>query len=130
VGSRRTLALSPAAILTALLIPPTAAARLLAFKSPTGNITCVMSTERDQPQFAQCEMRSNQTGYSVRRRGRVQLYDRAAEDDLAGRRFVLRYGHALRLSVFVCTSRFSGMTCRSTLSGHGFSISKQRQRLF
>jgi hypothetical protein len=104
-------------------------ARLLAFKSPSGNITCVMSTD-DPPPFAQCELRSKHRGYFVPYRGRVSFYDVDPFDDLKERRTVLRYGRSLRLSRFVCTSRFAGMRCRNTVSGHGFTISRERQHVF
>jgi len=89
-----------------------------------------MSTESGQPQFAQCELRSKGTGYSVGRRGRVSYYDVDPDDDLAGQPFVLGYGHSRTLGVFICTSRATGMTCRSALSGHGFMIARERQRVF
>lgn len=103
-------------------------ARLLAFKSPSGNLTCVMSSARRG--FAQCEDRSrrNGGGVSVDARGRVQRYD-VGYDDLAGRRFVLRYGHSRRLSDFRCTSRRMGMRCVHLRSGGGFKLSRGRTRL-
>jgi hypothetical protein len=103
-------------------------ARLLAFKSPSGNITCVMSTSSGT--FAQCELRSMpiRGGFMVPPHGPVRRYDVASEDDLAHRRFVLRYGHSRQLDRYRCTSRKSGMTCRNRRSGHGFFISRDRQR--
>ena len=72
-------------ILTAialLLVVSSADARLSAFKSPTGNITCVIST-RDGG-FAQCELRSKPYGggLMVPSRGRVSRYDVASYDDI------------------------------------------------
>ena len=119
-----------ASVLVVLVWPAVAQARILAFKSPTGNITCVISTDADQPQFAQCELRSKAKGFFVSRRGHVRSYGVDPFDDLSGRRFVLRYGRSVRLGPFVCISRATGMTCRSRLSGHGFTISRERQRVF
>ena len=110
--------------------PAVAEARTTAFESPSGNITCVISTGGGQPSFAQCEVRSRGVGYSVRRHGRVSTYDVAAHDDLAHRRFVLGYGRSVRRGAFRCRSRESGMTCRSLASGHGFKVSRERARLF
>jgi hypothetical protein len=42
---------------------------------------------------------------------------------------VLRYGHTRRLGPFRCTSRRSGLRCVNR-AGHGFVISRARQRLF
>lgn len=69
-------------------------------------------------------------GFSVRTLGIVQRYDVSGYDDLAGERFVLAYGRTIRLGPFACTSRVTGMTCTSTASRHGFSISRERQRTF
>jgi hypothetical protein len=106
-----------------------AEAQLLAFKSPSGNITCVMSTSDGA--FAQCELRSMRIGggFMVPAHGRVHRYD-VGDDDLAARRFVLRYGRSRSLGRFQCTSRESGMTCRNRRSGHGFTISRERQDTF
>lgn len=103
--------------------------RLLAFKSPSGNITCVMSTSDGA--FAQCELRSMRIGggFMVPAHGRVKRYD-VGDDDLADRRFVLQYGRSRSLGRFRCTSRESGMSCRNHRSGHGFVISRERQRTF
>jgi hypothetical protein len=116
--------------LAALLSPAVAEARITAFKSPSGNITCVISTGGGQPTFAQCEVRSRGVGYHLPRRGRVNTYDGRGHDDLAHRRFVLDYGRSVRRGVFRCRSRESGMTCRSLVSGHGFTVSREGARLF
>ena len=115
------------AVLTAA---SSAGASTSAFKSPTGNITCVMST-RDGG-FAQCELRSmaRNGGFFVPYRGRGSRYDVAYYDDLADQRFVLGYGESRRLSRFTCVSRSSGMTCRNRVTGHGFTISRQSQTVF
>jgi hypothetical protein len=124
---------SPASLCWALAIgalviaTPAADARLLAFKSPSGNITCVMSTSDGT--FAQCELRSMRFGggFSLPPRGKVTRYD-VGYDDLAGRRFVLDYGESRRLGRYRCTSRNRGMTCRNRISSHGFFVSRERQR--
>jgi hypothetical protein len=103
-------------------------ARLLAFKSPTGNVTCVMSSASGS--FAQCELRSTNRGYLIPRHGNVTRYDVDPFDDLAGRRFILRYGTSRRLGVFMCSSRSTGMNCRNRDTGHGFSFSRQHRRVY
>lgn len=113
-----------------LAAPAAAQASLQAFRSPTGNITCVISTESGG--FAQCELRNvpRGGGFMVPRSGRVSRYDVASEDDLAGRRFTLAYGRSTQLGGFRCTSQFAAMRCVSLGSGHGFRISRQRQQTF
>jgi hypothetical protein len=133
MGGRRRIRLIAATGLAVALGLATAAAaqaRLLAFKSPSGNITCVISTSDGG--FAQCELRNmpHDGGFAVDRQGRVDRYDVAYYDDLASRRFVLRYGRSAQLDGFRCTSRVTGMTCRSLENRHGFTISRQGQRVF
>ena len=43
---------------------------------------------------------------------------------------VLAYGKSTKFGSLRCTSRRSGITCRSTRSGHGFTISVEKQRVF
>jgi hypothetical protein len=40
---------------------------------------------------------------------------------------VLRYGTTRRFGPFTCTSRRTGLTCRNR-SGHGWTLSRQKQR--
>lgn len=102
---------------------------LVAFKSPSGNITCVLRYEPDN-RFAQSELGSSGRGYFIGLAGRGHTYDGRGYDDLAAERFVLRYGRSVKLGQLMCTSRATGMTCRSLSSGHGFTISRERQRFF
>jgi hypothetical protein len=43
---------------------------------------------------------------------------------------VLAYGRSITFGRLRCTSRRTGITCRSTRSGHGFTVSVERQRVF
>jgi hypothetical protein len=43
---------------------------------------------------------------------------------------ILAYGHAVTRGGLSCSSATSGMTCRSTRTGHGFFVSRQGYRLF
>jgi hypothetical protein len=43
---------------------------------------------------------------------------------------ILQYGGTLSVGYFRCTSRVSGLTCTSRHSGHGFFLSRTRQRTF
>jgi len=43
---------------------------------------------------------------------------------------VLAYGQADVIGALSCSSATTGMTCRSSRSGHGFFISRQRYRIF
>ena len=69
----------------------------------------------------------NDTAFTLDRRHRgrrVHVTDAVP----AGR--VLAYGRSVRLGPFRCRSRTTGLTCRSRPSGHGFALSRERQRVF
>jgi hypothetical protein len=119
---------SRAALLTLAvlaLVPAAAQARQRAFHTPSGNIACLY---RSGGPVLRCDVHSlNDTAFTLDRshRGRrVHVTDAVP----AGR--VLRYGAKLSLGPFRCTSRTSGLTCRSAPSGHGFRLSRERQRTF
>jgi len=54
----------------------------------------------------------------------------ATDTVLDPRAKVLAYGHTTRFHRLRCTSRRTGITCRSTRSGHGFTVSVERRRVF
>jgi nitrite reductase/ring-hydroxylating ferredoxin subunit len=66
----------------------------------------------------------------------VIIDDDSASGGRRGRGFssaavrVLRNGQAVRVGPFRCTYRTARVTCVSTRSGHGFSISNKTQRTF
>ena len=43
---------------------------------------------------------------------------------------VLRYGRSIKLAAIKCTSRRTGMTCRSVKTDHGFEISREAVAFF
>jgi hypothetical protein len=50
---------------------------------------------------------------------------------VAGRQArVLKYGHSRRFGRYTCKSRRSGLTCKNRLNGHGFTLSRARQKVF
>ena len=42
----------------------------------------------------------------------------------------LGYGKSTKFGKLKCTSRKSGITCKSSKSGHGFTVSVEKQRVF
>lgn len=89
------------------------------WQSPTGNIRCGYV---DQSGVA-CYMRHNGRIATLRSFGNSWVG--WTSRGFAGGR-VLGYGSTWRRSTFSCTSSYSGMTCRSSYTGHGFFISRQR----
>jgi hypothetical protein len=121
---------------------PSFADDLLFFRSPTGNINCLIATG-DYAQ-ARCDMIELTPSFTAPplncdldwghsfsvgpsdRKGQLACVGDTVIDQTAIR---LGYGETLSLGSFTCTSEETGMTCTNP-AGHGFSISKAKQRLF
>lgn len=128
------LALLPAA--------PAAAQDLTFFRSPSGNIHCMIATGdwatvrcdimELQPTYrsppAGCDLdwgHSFEVGLTDRQGQLACVGDTVAMPDSA----VLGYGRSVTLAGFTCVSEKTGMTCMNP-AGHGFSIAKAKQKLF
>jgi len=136
---RRTLAAAlPAA---ALATPAIAAAPNPFFESPSRNIGCVIIDAT-----ARCDIGVRSWSPPKRPSTCPQIVDFGQGIELARHgpaRFVcagdtamephapiLAYGREVTRQGLRCSSATTGITCRSTLSGHGFFISRQSYRLF
>ncbi len=125
----------------AFLASPAFCGDYVSFHSPTGNIQCAIFTgdyagvrcdmSRLTPSFtkppADCEFDWG-SSFAVNRKGRGYLAcvsDAVANDE----GLELGYGKSLTLDGFACKSEKTGVTCTNP-SGHGFAISKAKQRLF
>lgn len=111
------------------------------FVSPTKNISCIgdsgsvrcdlrQHTFRPPPRPRSCDLEWGDS-YAVARRGRayVVCHGDTTLPSPGQRVRVLAYGRSIRIGRVVCTSRTSGVTSRNP-AGHGFTVSKQRLRLF
>ena len=107
------------------------------WKSPTGNIICMYMapTNLAQPgkSFVRCDVLQTTRGRSrsaqLEPRGRASFFE--ASDAAGGTpQPALAYGRTISKGPFRCTSRVSGMTCRSVRSGHGFRVSRSAQTGF
>jgi hypothetical protein len=119
------------ALLVALAVPATADARTRQFRSPSSNIGCLWSSSGGPGPFIRCDVRSegDNGGFFLKRRGKA--YRRHITDTVfSSDARVLRYGRSRRFGRYTCKSRRSGLTCRNRRNGHGFKLSRQRQRLF
>jgi hypothetical protein len=108
-----------------------AAAKTRTFRTPSKNIVCVYSSAGGPGAYIRCDVLSlNDVGFLLDRRHRAK---RMKVTDTAGdvnRAAVLRYGKSRLFGPFRCSSRRSGLTCKSRKSGHGFRLSRHRQRVF
>lgn len=117
---------------------PTVAQDLAHFRSPSGNIGCVLDvdyvrcdiTERDwtpPARPADCEFDYGQ-GLQMAV-GEPAAFVCAGDTTLGGPD-VLGYGQTITRGALSCTSTESAMSCRKSGSGHGFSISRQVYQVF
>ena len=120
--------LALAACLGLLAFPAGASATFRQFRSPTGKIGCAFESGRGLPREVRCEWAgSNDRALVLRQRGKarfIKITDTVRNPHAK----VLHYGRSLRFGRIKCTSRRTGMTCRSRRSGHGFTVSVQHQR--
>lgn len=131
--------------LTAMLVAgfpgmPTARGTFSGFTSPSGNIGCMIDTD-----YARCDIRERDwappprpadcPSYTDYGQGIVLASGGPAAivcagDTAFGGGGPLAYGQSITNGVMSCTSAESGITCRDTSSGHGFSIARQGYQLF
>jgi hypothetical protein len=111
------------------------------FESPSRNIGCVIldgtarcdivkRTWPAPPRPAGCPSEVDYgQGLTVSRTGAAQIVC-AGDTALDPHAAILPYGGVDAVGVLRCTSRRSGMRCRSTRTGHGFVISSRSYSLF
>jgi hypothetical protein len=123
--------LTAAALVVALCGAASApAASLRFFRSPSGNIGCLIgggSVRCDIERKAWKPTAKPKScpvdwgdGVEVTRRGRAH-FTCAGDTVLSPHAKALRYGHAIRVGRFACTSHKSYMRCDNTRSDHGSS---------
>jgi hypothetical protein len=128
--SRFPVALAVAAGVAAAALPASAEGAVRAFRSPTGNLGCMFSSDADVPRQVRCEWKGGndravqltETGKGKRIKITDTVFDPGAK--------VLAYGKSTTFGRLKCTSRESGITCKSSRSKHGFTVSVQKQRVF
>ncbi|MEW6583174.1 MAG: DUF6636 domain-containing protein [Actinomycetota bacterium] len=123
-----------ASALAALAVAPAAAsASQVGFHTPSRNIHCVMTSDG----LVQCWVLSSACrgeggglfahswAFSPGRRP-----TRFCPGDFVPGTRSLGYGRSITLGGSRCTSRTSGVTCVRLRTGHGFFLSRARQRIF
>jgi hypothetical protein len=129
---RITVALTLLATGVLASVPTPASAANRTFRSPTGNLGCMFYSDSEAgiPRKVRCEWRGGNDRAVVlteRSKGqRIKITDTVFDPKAK----VLAYGRTTKFGALRCTSRSTGITCRSTRSSHGFAISVQRQRVF
>lgn len=125
-----------------LLAGPALADDYIGFQSPTGNIQCGLY-RGDQGASVRCDLMQLTPSYTKqpascefdwgssfavddRGKGYVACVSDAVGDPSNG---VLPYGEAVSLGGISCVSAKTGMTCTNG-EGHGFTISKAKQKVY
>jgi hypothetical protein len=116
------------------------ASALKEFKSPSGNIGCLMSAKfvrcdirehtypnPPQPQPCYGDYDGNVLGVGVHGRGEVSCASDSALDPAFP---VLAYGDRIDNRRFRCASKTKGMRCVNLRNKHGFFVSRADLRLF
>jgi hypothetical protein len=112
------------------LVPASAAASFRAFRSPSGKLGCAFFKDAQTPRTVRCEWAgSNDRALTLTETGRARRI-RISDTVRDPKAPVLAYGHSTAFGKLKCTSRRTGITCRSSRSGHGFMVSVEKQRVF
>jgi hypothetical protein len=119
------------AVAATLVFAPIAGATVPGFATPSRNIVCEADHAGQEGKlscvvFSASDRRGQKT-WSMLATGRAGV--RFVQANIATEVPALRYGRTWRWPGFTCTSRRAGLTCRNR-SGHGFFLSRSRQRLF
>jgi hypothetical protein len=119
------------AVLAAMLIAPAYADAVYRdFRSPSGRLGCAFYADAQTPRQVRCDWAgSNDTTVLLNERGKGRRA-RATDTVRSPSARVLAYGKSTTFGRLRCTSRRSGITCRSLRSGHGFTVSVEKQRVF
>jgi hypothetical protein len=112
------------------LVPAAASASYRAFRSPTGKLGCAFYSDPQTPRTVRCEWRgSNDVAFTLHERGRTHRI-KISDTVMDPKANVLAYGRSISFGKLRCTSRRTGITCRSLRSRHGFMVSVEKRRTF
>jgi hypothetical protein len=127
--------LAAAALTAALAVPALAQASVnRPFNTPSGKISCayIHYPELEPPAgpAIRCDLlflndRAVYLGTSGKAR-KIHVTDAVGNP----RAMKLAYGTSKSFGRFTCTSRRTGLTCRSRRNGHGFTVSRESQKVF
>jgi hypothetical protein len=129
-------------LVAAMTAPAQAGSTIVAFRSPSGTIGCMYFREDGGSPSLRCDLRDVDDppkrpascrfdyghAFELRALGRGRRLC-VSDTTLDPTAKVLPYGKTRRIGPFTCTSRRTGLRC-TTRAGHGFELSRERQRLF
>jgi uncharacterized protein DUF6636 len=116
--------------ITGMAVAAPAEAALRTFRSPTGKLGCMFYSDAQVPRQVRCEWRGGgDRAVQLKETGkgkRIKITDTVFDPDAKP----LAYGKSTTFGRLKCTSRTTGITCKSLRSGHGFTVSTTKQRVF
>ena len=111
-------------------VPASAAAAYRTFRSPSGKLGCAFYSDAETPPAVRCEWSGGgDRALTLRETGRAKRV-KVTDTVMDANAPKLAYGRTTRFRALRCTSRPSGITCRSSRSKHGFRVSVQKQEVF
>ena len=111
------------------LLPASAVATIRAFRSPSGAIGCIYYRDPGTKAVLRCDVQgTGDRAWRIRSHGKARRIH-VTDSALDPRAPVLAYGRTRSFGTMHCTSRMSGFACKNR-DGHGFRLSRERQRLF
>ena len=119
-----------AAACAACALPAAAQAADTTFRTPSGKILCLYFDPPEEAPQIRCDLLFlNDRAAILRSSGKARIIK---VTDAAGhpRSRAIAYGTSRRFGIYTCTSRRSGLTCRNRRSGHGFTVSRESQKVF
>lgn len=130
MSPRRVLPAAVSVAAAGLVAAPAAGAAFTPFQTPSKQIQCAYISGDGMPAQIRCDLFFlNDRAVVLTHKGKprkIRITDTVG--DPLGK--VLAYGKSRRFGDFTCTSRTSGLTCTSRRSKHGFTVSRQAQKLF
>jgi hypothetical protein len=125
---RRSLLLSIALTLT---VASPALAEVEWFYSPSGNISCQVSSGGEIDASAFCQSLQKPRSVDLSEQGTLKVCQGTqCLGDGPENSFELGYGKSVKVGNFTCTSKETGMRCSVSPSGHGFELSRAALALF
>src|SRR4051812_32875274 len=111
-------------------VPAPASAAIRPFRSPSGKLACMFYSDLGVPPQVRCDWKGgNDRALVLRETGKGKRI-KVTDTVFVPKAKPLAYGKSTRFKKLKCTSRRTGITCKSSKSRHGFTVSVEKQRVF
>ena len=112
-------------VIGALLAPAAASGKVRFFHSPTGNISCEVTSKDPRGTYAYCQSFRPVQSVRMGRRGHSKVCKGwKCVGDPPSNSFELGYGESVRVGPFRCFSRTTGVSCGLIGTDRGFTIAR------